>query len=71
MAGSRNKPGNDQREDRYIQSIDEIPADELAEIRENIAWFLRFTPLQRIRIAESRAAEVLRLRRMKRVEGGR
>ncbi len=63
--------GRDPREEsRYTRSVDEVPPEDLEAIRENIRWFLRFTPRQRLRIAQAHAAEVLRLRRMRRVGRG-
>jgi hypothetical protein len=54
---------------RYVRSLDEIPAEELAAIRENLRWFRRFTPRERLRIAKEHADLTLRLRRMTRGKG--
>lgn len=55
----------------YPRTVEDIPADELAHIRENIAWFQRFTPLQRLRIAAKQARMARRLQRMRQIEEAR
>lgn len=46
----------------FLQSLDELDADEVRAIRENLAWFQRFGPVERLRIAARQAHFMKRLR---------
>jgi|GEM_PF-2695646 len=48
---------------RFLQSLDELDADEVRTIRENLAWFQRFGPVERLRIAARQAQLLKRLQK--------
>jgi hypothetical protein len=52
----------------YPKTLDDIPPDELAHIRANIAWFKRFTPSERLRIGAKQGRIARRLQRMRQVK---
>lgn len=50
-------------ERRFLQSLDELDADEVRSIRENLAWFQRFGPVERLRIAARQARLMKRMQK--------
>jgi len=47
----------------FLRSLDQLDADEVRALRENLAWFLRFGPVERLRIAARQAQVMRRLQR--------
>jgi hypothetical protein len=54
-------PREDPRQ-TFLASLDELDADEVRVLRENLAWFQRFGPVERLRIAARQARLLKRLR---------
>lgn len=49
---------------KYISSIEEISEEELCEIKKNIEWFSRFSPLRRLEIAKNHIRDFLYLKKL-------
>jgi hypothetical protein len=45
----------------FLRSLDELDQEEVRAIRENLAWFRRFGPVERLRIAARQARLMGRL----------
>jgi hypothetical protein len=53
------------QENKFLNSLDEIPEDELSEIISNIKWFSKFSPIKRLETAKKHLKYFLYLKNLK------